>query len=1033
MEAKFLSFIFLFASAFSVAQNKPATVKEYKKVFTTYPFSDPDPIPKPEAKIYPYYRFDSFTDKPIQKEWKVVELENDYIKLMILPEIGGKIWSATEKSTGKDFIYYNHVVKFRDVAMRGPWTSGGIEANYGIIGHTPNCATPVDFTTIKREDGSVSCVIGVLDLLTRTCWRLDINLPKDKAYVTTTSFWYNPSPLEQPYYTWMNTGIKAGGNLQFVYPGKNYLGHEGEYGDWPVNKTNGKDVSLYNNNNFGGYKSYHVFGKYTDFFGGYWLDDDFGMARFSSHDDKAGKKIWIWGLSQQGMIWEKLLTDSDGQYVEVQSGRLFNQSAESSMYTPFKHRSFAPGQSDTWTEYWFPVKQTRGFVKANNYGAVNIKQEKEWLKIYFSPLQNLNETMEVFHDGKSIYTRQVTLHPMETFVDSIRGVMDESKLKFALGENKLVWNSSPVEGDLSRPLAAPKDFDHNSVYGLYLQGKNLISFRDYVKAEEKLKECLKKDPYYVPALTAIASLQLRRFEFEDGLATTRKALAVNTYDAAANYYYALVNLHLGNKDDTKDGFDIASQDQEYRTAAYVALAKLYLREQELSKAMAYAQKSLLTNQYCIDALQMLVVIHRLQKEPDQATKSINALNEIDPLNHFTAFEKYLGSGSAESKNNFVSGIRSEMPQQTYLELAIWYHQLGREEEAIQVLSMAANTPEVLYWQAFLQNKPVDLKGIQLANEFPFRDETHEVLKNLIKTNDHWLLKYHLALIEWNRGNISQAKNLFAQCGNEPPAASFYAARAALMQDNEAAAESDLTQAVKLDEKEWRYPKLLTEHFIAHKKFEYALSTIAPFYKSYPGNYIVGMLYARTLLLNSKFEACDVLLSSLKIVPFEGATIGRQLFQETKLRQAVSKMKLKHYKKALQFIASGASWPVNLGVGKPYAEDIDERLEDWLSYQCYTGMGQAGLANQSLQKIISFNPKVENTVPNFLAANHLVSAWAIEKASNRKSAEEWIQTQARLFPSNRIMQWSLSTFKSEQASLAPEEKDVAVRVLEQLIK
>ena len=206
----------------SFAQQK-ATIKEYEKIFKTYPFSDPDPVPG-VGRIYPYYRFDGYTNSAVQKEWKVVELENDYIKLMILPEIGGKIWAAIEKSTGKPFLYYNHVVKFRDVSMRGPWTSGGIEPNYGIIGHTPNCATPVDYTTIMKPDGSVSCVIGVLDLLTRTSWRIDINLPTDKAYFTTNSFWYNSSPIEQPYYTWMNTGIKADGNLQFIYPGNEIPG-----------------------------------------------------------------------------------------------------------------------------------------------------------------------------------------------------------------------------------------------------------------------------------------------------------------------------------------------------------------------------------------------------------------------------------------------------------------------------------------------------------------------------------------------------------------------------------------------------------------------------------------------------------------------------------------------------------------------------------------------------------------------------------------------------------------------------------------
>src|SRR4051794_12887661 len=121
MKLQLLLPFFIFAALFAGGQNNAPTIKEYNKVFKTYPFADPDPIPKPAAKIYPYYRFDEFTDKPVQKAWKVVELENDYIKLMVLPEVGGKIWSATEKSTGRDFIYYNHTVKFRDVAMRGPW------------------------------------------------------------------------------------------------------------------------------------------------------------------------------------------------------------------------------------------------------------------------------------------------------------------------------------------------------------------------------------------------------------------------------------------------------------------------------------------------------------------------------------------------------------------------------------------------------------------------------------------------------------------------------------------------------------------------------------------------------------------------------------------------------------------------------------------------------------------------------------------------------------------------------------------------
>ncbi|URC10834.1 DUF5107 domain-containing protein [Flavobacterium sp. B183] len=1026
----FLS-VLLFGSLFVNAQNKP-TIKEYKKVFTTYPFSDPDPIPKPDTKVYPYFRFDGFTDKPVQKEWKVIELENDYIKLMILPEIGGKVWSAVEKSTGKDFIYNNHVIKFRDIAMRGPWTSGGVEGNYGIIGHTPNCATPVDYITLTRADGSVSCVIGVLDLLTRTSWKLDINLPKDKAYFTTNSFWFNSTETEQPYYTWMNTGIKAAESLQFIYPGQSYIGHNGEHNSWPIDKENGKDLSFYKNNDFGGYKSYHVFGKYDDFFGGYYHDEDFGMGRYGNHDDKPGKKIWIWGLSQQGMIWEKLLTDTDGQYVEVQSGRLFNQASEGSSLTPFKQRSFAPYQTDLWTEYWFPVKQTKGFVKANNYGTVNVKNENGWLKIYFSPLQKLNEKLEVFDNGKKIYSKDISVNTLQSFKDSIQIAVDPNQLKLTLGENKLVWNSAPEDGNLNRPLEIPKDFDHNSVYGLYLQGKNYLSFKDYIKAEEKLTACLQKDPNYAPALADLAILQIRKFQYREAVLSSSKALSIDTYHPAANYYYGLANLHLGNTTDAKDGFDIAAASVEFRSSAYTALSKIYFRENDLPKAAEYAEKSLRNNQDNLESLQLLAVLSRLQNNKSRAVEILNTINNVDPLNHFVGFEKYLWDLSEASKQHFTALIQNEMPQQTYLELGIWYTQLGRKEEALKVLSLALPNAEIVYWKAYLENKVVDLSKLQPDNSFPFRGETAQILEKLIKTNNQWQLKYHLALIEWNRDNVSKAKELFLQCANLPIDPAFYGAKASLFKNDPQLVLSSLQQAIKIDGQSWRYPKLLTEYYIAQKQFDKALATAAPFYKKHPQNYLMGMLYAKTLLLNKKYAVADAFLTQLEILPFEGATAGRQLYHEAKLMQALAEMKNKQYKKALQLISDAKLWPENLGVGKPYDEDIDERLESWLNYQCYMSLGDADKAKSALQNIIAFNPKVDNTVMNFLPANQLITAWAIEKTSSEQKAEEWLQKQAKLYPDNKIVQWTFETYRKKQSNiLTEEEKDGEVRIIEKL--
>jgi len=328
-----------------------------------------------------------------------------------------------------------------------------------------------------------------------------------------------------------------------------------------------------------------------------------------------------------------------------------------------------------------------------------------------------------------------------------------------------------------------------------------------------------------------------------------------------------------------------------------------------------------------------------------------------------------------------------MPIQTLLELGIWYQQLNCTDEALTIFSMAAPNVECLYWKAWLENKPVDLSNIQPGITFPFRSETANILLALIKSNDQWILKYHLALIEWNRNNIEEAKALFAQCGTQAADPAFYAARAAVNKEDAAAAEADLQKAVVLNKNEWRYQKLLAEHFIAQKQYEKALTVAEPFYKSHTGNYVMGMLYAKTLLLNKKYAAADAFLTQLQILPFEGATAGRQLYHEAKLMQALNEMKNKQYKKALPFIAGAKLWPANLGVGKPYDEDIDERLEDWLNYECFTKLGNNAAADKSLQKIIAFTPKTDNTVLNFLPANDLVSAWAIEKTSSKQEAEK----------------------------------------------
>jgi hypothetical protein len=936
--------------------SQQAMVKEYDRVFTTYPYSDPDPVPV-MSRYYPYFRYDGFTEQSVQKKWKVVELSNDYIQLLILPEIGGKIWAAIEKKTGRPFLYFNNVVKFRDVSMRGPWTSGGMEANYGIIGHTPNCFSPVDYVTRHNPDGSVSCVIGTLDLLTRTTWRLEINLPADQSCFSTRAFWHNCSVDEQPYYTWMNVGIKASGNLQFINPGTHYLGHDGKVFDWPVNPENGHDISWYDQNNFGPYKSYHVFGRLSEFFGAYYHDEDFGMAHYADYADKPGRKVWIWGLSRQGMIWEHLLTDTNGQYVEIQSGRLFNQTADEGTLSPFKHKVFPPHATDSWTEYWQPVQGIKGFVSASPWGAMNVSREGNQIAIRISPARPLGDKLEVFDGTNLVWSQDVVLKPMQTLERFVPLNPTPKKLKVTLGHDKLRYDAI-ADDVLSRPTEPPKDFDWQSDYGLYLSGKENVCERAYLPAETNFLACLKNNPHFAPALVEIAALFNRRADWNKARDYALKALSIDTYDPAANFQFGIASVALGKQADAKDAFSIATLSNGWRSPALTELAKEYLREKQYDRALNNAENALDNDRRNLDAIQIKACVNRICGNRSAAESACQTLLQLDPLDHFARFENVL-RGKTSSKD-FSNQIRNELPQETYLELAAWYRNAGLDKDAAHVLDLAPPTEEVLYWLAYLRqdtNLLVRAESASPAFVFPFRTESIPVFEWASQMRRAWQPRYYLAMIRWFQGEFASAQELLSACGDEPRYGPFYAARAQLI---EVTAVHDLELAAQLDPKQWRYGLMLAKDYLAQTNPAAALTVAVRFHQLFPDNNVLSLLCAKTLVLDGQYQAAADLLVPLKLLPCEGSTDARATLREADLMLALQQMKAGSYDAALQLIAQAREWPENLGAGKPYAEDLDERLEDWLAYECNRNRNPQA-AKAALNKILSFATESKTSV------------------------------------------------------------------------
>ena len=681
-----------------------------EKVYPTYPYGDPNPIPT-LTRFYPYFRFDGFSVGKTMKKWKVVELSNDYITMDILPEIGGKIWNVTEKSTGKSIIYSNPVIKFRDVGMRGPWTSGGIEVNVGIIGHTPNCSSPVDYNVSKNADGSVSCFIGALDLIARANWQVEIRLPEKSAVFSMRFFWHNGSGQVQPYYTWTNVGVRSNGGMRAVDPGTNFIGHGGEIARWPNRPEDGLDLSVYENNNFGTYKSYHILGNLAEFYGVYYHKEDFGVASVIPSEGKRGRKIWIWGLSRQGMIWEDLLTDPPGgQYVEIQAGRLFNQCRGESSFTPFKNREFAPYSTDRWMEYWLPVMKIGGYKTAAVDGAMNVEIKENKVTVQISPARIFNADLKIYEGSKEIWrsAKPIEFKTLVPYKFEKIFSFTPKNLKVVLGDNLLIWPGDAGE-KLSRFWVSKLDQKKiESPSADYQFAREMMRDRQFSEADKYYKKCLEKDPLYVAAYTGLAENANRKGCYQAAADYARDALAIDIYDAWANYQFGLASLMLNRLADAKEAFSLAVLPDYCRSAGFTGLAKARIKSGDNRRVVEAADQALQYNTGNVDALTVrCAAIRKIgsASEKEESIQRVKSFLAVNPLLSQLRAELFLAG--AITVDDFINAVQCELPHETFLEIAAWYKSIGCHTDAAQIIKAALTKKEIRktelkYYLAFLE-------------------------------------------------------------------------------------------------------------------------------------------------------------------------------------------------------------------------------------------------------------------------------------------------------------------------------------------
>lgn len=975
------------------AAAQAAHISEETRTLATYPFSEPDPVPilARDARLYPYHSFEGYAATAEPREWKVVRLENDHIEVFVLPEVGGKVWGAVVKETGHEFIYRNEVMKFRNIALRGPWTSGGIELNFGVIGHTPATATPVDYVLRDNDDGSVSCIVGAMDLPSRTHWRVEIRLPADAAYFETNVLWYNPTPLTQPYYNWMTAAALARDDLEMFIPGAAYLEHSGRARDWPIDEQ-GRNLALYRDNDFGSSKSYHVVGELNDFFGGYYHDDERGFGHWARYEEMPGQKLWIWALSPAGGIWEELLTDTDGQYIEFQAGRLLVQYQPGAGVNPITQVGFDPMSASRWSETWFPLEGIGGLSDASRDGALHAVHEGDELTVDVNAFVAVNDTLEVLARGAPVASMPLRLQPLGRFQTTMR-LPAGTPYRVRIAGLDLDYASDPAARRLSRPFATDAELIASipEVDRMVFEAGELYEGRRHGAARDLFEAAIAREPSNRAALLGLAELDYRAGLYEAGIERARRALQLDAYDAAANFRAGTLYRALGRTADARDAFGWAARSMAYRSAAYAQLAEIMIGLEQLDEAQRYARLAIDYDRYSVPAWRVLAVVARLGGDDDLAEQAHGELLALDPLHHFVFGERYLAAPDAGAAQQLVARLGGEYPEQTLLELAVGYVAIGRDDDALALLGIAApagaaspaggavspqrpeheapaprpqgdapatawrGAPVLQAWRAFLRNDATLLAGPQNpAFAFPFRRESVPVLAWAVANSDDWTWVYFYALNLWAVDRPREAAELFRALGEQPDFAPFYVARARLfesMGNGQPAPEStaDYRRAVALDPQSRVLHVYLARHLQDAGRQEEAFAAVTAARALFPDDFNLALLQADSLIHLERAEEALSILRNVHVLPSENAARAHRLWEQAHTLAALDAFEAGDHERAAGRLHAALEWPESLGQGRPY--EPEERLVRYLLARVEETRGNTQAARELYEQVV----------------------------------------------------------------------------------
>jgi tetratricopeptide (TPR) repeat protein len=709
---------------------------------------------------YPYTIRENLTNHVAPRRWRTLNLENEYLKCVILPDLGGHLYRCIDKRNGADMFYANPSLKFARIAYRGVWAAYGIEFNFPVS-HNWMTASPVDFSTSTAPDGSASVWVRNIDRVYGMEWCVQLTLHPGQALLEQKTTLYNPAAERHRFYWWTNAGVQVWDDSHLYYPQQYSVFHG--YTDldtWPVDR-NGVDLSIVGNHKFGAVSRFS-FASNEPYMGIYHPKTNAGLVHYSSRDDLPAKKVFSWGSDPEGLAWREALSDNHSAYVEIQSGLFRNQET---------YGFLNPQQAIHFTELWLPVLQIGGITYANPDAVLSLtrsqspKPDTTALDVAFNVTRDFpNAKLQVLDGSKVVASETLSLSPRATFHKQLTDLPPSSTYTVALidANGKTILTHTEGKYDFVPKSEVPKELPPAYAYppadkrteGDFLEmGSDQESNGKVLDALSTYRQGLNRFPGSIPLQRATGRLDVALKQYADAITQLSPVLIRTSNDKEASYYLGMAYIATGELDKARRAFEVSEQYGPFRAPSLFELAALDARKGDLHKAH---QKLATAYTEFPDSARLTDVDVALLRHLDKsaaANEELAKLRLADPANNFLQYESTLLGDDEPALWTHLAADPERI-----LNIAVLYMHFGLYADAVEILSRSYPTgpgvvsepgmprpetyPLIAYYRGYCREKlhQDDRADFRAASQmpmryvFPDRPESFVVLERAITAN-----------------------------------------------------------------------------------------------------------------------------------------------------------------------------------------------------------------------------------------------------------------------------------------------------------